>query len=147
MTDMEDAGKRLEDVVRMAMPRVGIASIAELCRQADVTRNTAYDWFRGATVPTPKALERVARVVKLPVADLWAAYQGTGTPTTSLEDALGRLATAQERQNDRLDRLIRKMDALASAAIAEEVRRYLSSDVEGPPQPVRRPRRTRPKGP
>ena len=133
------------------MALVGLHSVSEFARRSGVTRNTFYQWWSGRTTPDANNLMRAAEVLGVGLSDLWAAWEGRALRPVTLEEKLDRAAELAEGTNARLDLMIRKLNAIASQAIGEEVRRAVESmgeeglDEAASPPPGGRPARTRPK--
>lgn len=138
------AGSRLEEYVRFYLPQSRSGSIAELCRQSDITRNTMYGWFSGNRAPSGKAMERLAAALGRPVVELWSVWEGKDLEPATLEAAVAQLVEVQAQTNEQLTLLVQRLDALATFAMsaqvaqaASEVRRFaLSQSGSGtPPHP------------
>lgn len=96
-------GDRLKAYVLAKMADRGIASVSELARESDVSRDTFQQWWRGRP-PRRGTADMVARVLGVSYADLVAAREG---PTAEGERD-GPSAVA-------LDRLTKAIERLAAA--------------------------------
>jgi hypothetical protein len=160
-----EAGERFEEYVRVALARSkSIHSVADLLRATKLHPNTLYDLFNGTTnEPGPRTVSAIATALEVPVADLWAAWQGLELAPDSIEEALRRHTSAVDRQNALLGELIGYIRSSAFAIIeagggAEQIRdAHVAIDVareaqsgepEGdqPSEPVAFARRHRPDG-
>jgi DNA-binding transcriptional regulator YiaG len=119
--DLAAAGARLEEYVRFYTPQAHMESIADLCRHADITRNTMYAWFAGRTAPSGRAMDRLARTLQRPVVELWTTWEGGEVEPATLEAAVARLVEVQARQTVVLSLLVQRLDVLSGHAISAEV--------------------------
>jgi hypothetical protein len=124
-----EAGERFEEYVRVALARSkSIHSVADLLRATKLHPNTLYDLFNGETnEPGPRTVSAIATALEVPVADLWAAWQGLELAPDSIEEALRRHTTAVDRQNALLGELVGYIRSSAFAIIeagggAEQIR-------------------------
>lgn len=124
-----EAGKRFEEYIRIAIARSKtIHSPADLFRATRMSRNTLYDLFNGDTeTPGPKTMAALATALEVPMADLWAVWQGLEITPDSMQEALARHTRAVDRQSDLLNELVGYIRSSAIAIIeaggdAEHVR-------------------------
>jgi transcriptional regulator with XRE-family HTH domain len=84
----------LRKAVRRAMRDAGIPTVTALVKQAEITRNTLYNWEGGKSSPALDELEKVARVLDVPLSLLVDAWSGRDTE----KEALPRWAEGLERR-------------------------------------------------
>ena len=148
----EAKGARLERAIRTAMLKQGgEQTVMGLCAAARINRNTIYEWFTGKAVPSARALGRVAKIIEVPIRDLWDAYEGRPTTPASVEEAIYALirrmdanAEQQERDSTRIASLeseVRRVSAVVKVAAAQGVVRAL--EEAGEPPGTKPPRRRR----
>ena len=70
------AGKRFETYVRARWREVGSRGMRGLCREAGITPEQLYVWFRGEGEPRLDTLGELARALRVTRADLVAALDG-----------------------------------------------------------------------
>lgn len=89
-----EAGERFEEYIRIAIAKSKtVHSPAELIRAAKLHPNTLYDLFNGVTDnPGPRTIAALARVLEVPVSDLWAVWEGREVEPPPLVDVLRELA-------------------------------------------------------
>lgn len=142
------AGRNLENAMRAAMAQIKGMNFSRLARESGVSRGTFYLWFTNEQQPSTWTLGRVAKVLDVPVRDLWDAWEGREAVPPSTELAIHKLIERLDRQDARMAELVSRLDVLASGAIVAGVTRALnegrgaSSDTQPPP----RQRRTRAPG-
>jgi AcrR family transcriptional regulator len=144
--DPESPGRLLEATMRAGMARIRGMTMSRLAREAKVSRGTFYLWFTNQQTPSSWTLERVGKILNIPIRDLWDAYQGREQTPTSTEDAIIRLIGRLDRNDERMTALLARLEALANNAIVAGVTRALSEPPESPDKlPARPPRRKRPR--
>lgn len=117
-----EAGRRLQSLVREAIGRSSsLDNISDFCRAANLNRNTVYAWFSGRAVPSPAALARAAAALEVPIADLYAAWEGRAAMPTTTEGLIALLIAQGAETNGHLSRLIAKLDGIGDRALAEEL--------------------------
>lgn len=127
-----EAGKRLKRYVLAVMAgHEEIRTVSELCRRAGLNRNTIYDWFTGAAVPSPSGIAKLAAALDVSMGDIYAAYDGRMDLPTTTDVALSDLARDIRDQSERIDTLIGLLRGVATHAVADEVVRALSDKKRG----------------
>ena len=82
-----------------------------------------YAWFGGQTVPSGKAMERLAHGLNRPVVELWTTFEGGEVEPATLEAAVAKLVEVQARQTEAISLLVARLDVLASQGLSEQMRR------------------------
>ena len=117
-----EAGGRLRRFVNAALARNDeIRSISALCRRAALNRNTLYDWFTGASMPSPGGFAKLAEALEVGIGDLYAAYDGRADIPTTTDAAINDLAHDIRANTDAIAALIERLDGVADHAIADEI--------------------------
>lgn len=136
-----EAGTRLKRAIREAMPAVNVPSLLQLAARAEISYDVLYDWFGGATVPTPRLLTKVAVVLNVPASSLWAAYEGIeGEPVTLIE-AVNAQTVAMQQLVEEMRRLLPLAGQGIAEAAVEEAQRAAVGRAGRPSE--RQPRRQR----
>ena len=118
----QEAGARLRRYVNAALARNDqTRSISALCRRAALNRNTLYDWFTGAAVPSPGGFAKLAEALDVGIGDLYAAYDGRADIPTTTDVAINDLARDIRDNTDAIAALIERLDGVADHALAEEI--------------------------
>lgn len=127
-----EAGERFEEYVRVAIARSKrVHNPAELIRATKMNRNTLYELFNGETEhPGSRTMDRIASALDVPVADLWAVWQGRELPPDTMEEALRRHTSAMAQQTRLLGELVGFIRSSALAILtaggdAEQIRTAL----------------------
>jgi hypothetical protein len=84
--DVPSGGPALKRRIHVARAEAGIPSDRELARRAEVRYQTLMDWYADRTRPTTGPLSRIATELTLPVADLWAAWEGDEASASKPDD-------------------------------------------------------------
>lgn len=141
----DSPGRHLENAMRAAMANIKGMNFSRLARESGVSRGTFYLWFTNEQQPSTWTLGRVAKVLDVPVRDLWDIWEGREVVPPTTEIAIHRLIERLDRQDAALAELVSKLDVLASGAIVAGVTRALnegrpsSSDTPPPPRSRRKP--------
>ena len=123
--DRRRRGQALKKAVHVARARAGITSDLALSIAAPVDYETLMNWWSGKTRPRGAELQKVAFALKVPYADLEAAYEGRDPEPAPLTDAVAALVSAvaelvhemredRERGQDAASAMVRAAQALAS---------------------------------
>ena len=98
--------EELKRAIRAARNKAGIPSDQELALRSGVHLQTLQNWMYGNTTPRPSELSKVARVLKVPMADLMAIYEGRQVEPPPVQDAIRELVTEMRRDRETMQRLI-----------------------------------------
>jgi len=79
-------GAALRTYLLACLPVPNASSITALARKASLRPSTLTDWWTRGTVPDAASLQRLAAALGVDLADLVAAYQGSGARTWILRD-------------------------------------------------------------
>lgn len=143
--DPASPGQLLEVTMRAGMARIRGMTMSRLARESGVSRGTFYLWFTNQQTPSTWTLERVGKVLEIPIRDLWDAYQGREQTPTSTEEAIRLLIGRLDRNDDRMTELLSRLEALANGAIVAGVTRALTERPESVHTPPARPQRKKPR--
>lgn len=115
-----EAGRRFEEYVRIALAKSkSVHNPAELIRATGLHPNTLYDLFNGATeTPGSRTMARIATALDVPIADLWAVWEGRALEPPPLIEVLRDLAPD-------LHELVLLLRAQADEALVESLRLFL----------------------
>lgn len=119
--DEDSAGRRLEATVRAAMSQIKGMNFSRLARESGVSRGTFYLWFTNQQHPTTWTLGRVAKVLDVPVRDLWDVWEGREAVPPSTEQAIMRLIERMDEHDERIAELVAELKALADGSITSAV--------------------------
>jgi transcriptional regulator with XRE-family HTH domain len=81
----------LKEAVHVGYVRAGYTSLMQLSIASGVSYDTFMNWFGGKTRPRGAELQRVAKTIDVPYADLEAAYEGREPEPPALVDAVAEL--------------------------------------------------------
>lgn len=104
---MPRSGLILKRAIHVARAAAGIRSDVALADAAGMRYQTLMDWYADRSRPTPGPLSKIAEVLDMPVADLWAAWEGRPTRP----DDIAELVAALDRHTEAVTALVEELRA------------------------------------
>jgi transcriptional regulator with XRE-family HTH domain len=111
-------GQSLKRAIHRGRIEASIRSDRALAKQAGVRYQTLMDWYAGRTRPTPATLSQIAVALQVKLGDLWAAWERLPEAAPGVGDPL---VSALGDQTAAINRLVDRLDSLASGAIRDGV--------------------------